>query len=145
MHLPRPLARVLLACLCFASGVGVTVAVGQSAYPPLEVLVSASQTVLGQDIEYPAGKPVITAAIVTLEPGASTGSHRHEAPLFAMVMEGELTVDYGTAGSKTYVQGDAFLEAFRTDHNGTNTGQTPVRILAVYAGSESVKNTIMAE
>lgn len=141
----RPLTFGVLAGLCFASGVVVTVAIGQTTYPPLQVLVSSSQSILGEDIEYPSGKPIVTAAILTLEPGESTGSHKHEAPLFVMVLEGEVTVDYGPSGTKRYVAGDAFLEAFKSDHNGANTGEEPVRILTVFAGSDAVKNTVMQE
>jgi quercetin dioxygenase-like cupin family protein len=143
MTLTAALKRTMIAGLLFAGGITVTVAVGQTTYPPLQVLVSSSHSILGQDIEYPPGKPVFTAAIVTLQPGESTGVHRHEAPLFAMILEGELTVDYGPEGTKVYVKDDALIEAFRTDHNGTNTGSRPVRILAVFAGSEAVKNTVM--
>lgn len=134
-----------LAGVCFASGALVTMAMGQGTYPPLQVLLSSSQTVLGQDIAYPPGKPVVTAAIVTLQPGESTGIHHHDAPLFAYVLEGELTVDYGADGTKVYKKDDAFLEAFKTDHNGTNAGDAPVRLLAVFAGSDAVKNTVVAE
>lgn len=145
MTLTATLKRTTIAGLCFAAGIAVTVAVGQTTYPPLQVLVSSSQSILGQDIAYPSGKPLFTAAIVTLQPGDSTGVHRHEAPLFAMILDGELTVDYGQNGTKVYVKGDALIEAFRTDHNGTNTGNEPVRILAVFAGSDAVKNTVMEQ
>lgn len=132
-----------LAGLGFVAGIAVTMALGQTSYPPLQVLLSSSQSILGQDLTYPPGKPVITAAIVTIQPQDSTGLHRHDAPLFAMVLEGELTVDYGAAGTKRYVKDDAFIEAFQTMHDGTNTGTGPARILAVFAGSDGVKNTVM--
>jgi len=135
-------ARVLLGALCFGSGIAVSFVLAQSSYPPLEVLLSSGKSILGQDIVYPAGKPNITAAVVTLQPKDSTGWHLHQAPLFAMILEGELTVDYGNGVTKQYVKGDAFLEAFQTRHNGTNTGTTPVRILVVFAGSDAVKNTV---
>lgn len=138
-------SRAVLAGLCFMSGVAVTVAVGQTGYPPLKVLVSSSKSVIGQDLSYPAGTPQITAAIVTMQPNENTGAHRHEAPLFAMVLEGELTVDYGPAGTRRFVKDDAFIEAFQTNHTGTNTGTGPVRILAVFAGSDKVKNTVIAD
>lgn len=141
----RPLTRGVFAGLCFASGVAVTVALGQTASPPLQVLMSSSQSILGEDIQYPDGKPTVTAAILTLQPGESTGMHRHEAPLFVMILEGEVTVDYGQNGMKRYVAGDAFLEAFKSNHSGANTGAEPVRILTVFAGSDTVKNTVKEE
>ncbi len=93
-------AHALLAVgLAGAVGLGCGVALGRTGYPPLEVLLQGSETVLGQEIAYPAGKPVVTAAIVTMVPGQETGWHAHEAPLFAWMLEGELTVDYGPDGS----------------------------------------------
>ena len=69
--------------------------------------------------------------------------HKHEAPLFGWVMEGEITVDYGDAGKKTYKKGDAFIEALESYHNGKNTGDTVTRILAVFSGADGVPNTVM--
>ena len=145
MQITKALSRGLFAGLCFASGIVVTVALAETTFPPVQVLVSSSQSILGQTIDYPAGQATMTAAIVTLQPGQSTGSHMHEAPLFVMVLEGEVTVDYGQGVTKRYVKDDAFLEAFKSNHNGTNTGSVPVRILTVYAGSDAVKNTVMEE
>jgi quercetin dioxygenase-like cupin family protein len=145
MPLPQAAKQGLLAGLCFAAGIAVTMAFAKITYPPLEVLLSSSQSVLGQDLAYPTGKPVITAAIVTLMPGESTGAHLHEVPMFAMILDGEITVDYGQDRRKLFVEGDAMLEAFKTYHTGVNTGPEPVRILAVFAGSETAKNTVMQD
>lgn len=145
MSFAGTLKKTGIAGLCFLGGIAATVAIGQTNYPPLQVLISSSQTILGQDIAYPPGKPVFTAAIVTLQPGQSTGMHKHNVPLFAMILDGELTVDYGPDGTKVYAKDDALIEAYGTDHNGTNTGDEPVRILAVFAGSEAVKNTESVE
>lgn len=124
-------------------GLGGGFALGRTAYPPLEVLLQGSQTVLGQEIAYPPGKPVVTAAIITMAPGQETGWHLHEAPLFAWILEGELTVDYGPEGVRTWRAGDALLEAFRTPHDGRNSGAVETRLLAVFMGAEGVANTVM--
>jgi quercetin dioxygenase-like cupin family protein len=63
-----------------------------------------------------------TAAIVTVAPGGETGWHEHQAPLFAWMLDGTLTVDYGPDGTKVYDKGAALLEAFRSRHNGQNLG-----------------------
>ena len=65
------------------------------------------------------------------------------ADIFASHLEGALTVDYGPAGSRAYEAGDAFLEAFGSDHDGRNAGDAPMRLLAVYMGAEGVPNTVM--
>ena len=82
--------------------------------------------------------------IVTLAPGQETGRHRHPVPLYGQVLSGQLTVDYGESGelgSKTYTAGDAFMEAMDTWHNGRNSGDEALRILAIYMGAEGVPNT----
>lgn len=135
MTVLRSLAIVLIA-LC---AVPVT---AKDTYAPLDILLSSPETVIGQGFEYPDGEAKITAAIVTMAPGQSTGWHRHPVPLFGYVLEGELTVDYGADGKQVYKAGDSLIEAFGTLHNGTNTGEGPMRILAVFAGAEGVQNTI---
>jgi len=37
---------------------------------------------------------------ITLLPGQQTGWHTHPVPLFGYILEGELTVDYGTKGQR---------------------------------------------
>lgn len=108
----------------------------------LTPLLQDSTDVLGTPLAYPDGEPVVTAAIVTIPPGGQTGHHSHEVPLFAHILEGELTVDYGEKGSRTYRAGDSVLEAVGWPHNGTNTGSVPMKLLAVYIGSNSARNTV---
>lgn len=111
-------------------------------YPPVELLLQTDTSIIGEPLEYPAGQAEITMAIVTMQPGQQTGDHRHDAPLAAYVLEGEITVDYGEAGTRVYRTGDAFVEAFRSTHAGVNMGSGIARILAVFAGSDAVSNTV---
>ena len=111
-------------------------------YPPVELLFQTETTVIGEPLVYPEGTPQITSAIVTMQPGQVTGWHRHQAPLVAYVLEGEITVDYGPAGVKVYGVGDSFVEALQSRHNGSNTGDGIARILAIFAGAEGVANTV---
>lgn len=127
--------HAVLICLC-ATG-----AVAKDTYPPVEVLLSASETIIGQKLTYPEGQAQITAAIVNMSPGKSTGPHIHNVPLFGYMLEGELTVDYGPDGTRTYHKGDSLLEAVGSIHNGTNTGTGLARVLVVFAGAEGIKNT----
>lgn len=131
--------RGLLAVLILLAGA----ASAKDSYPPLEVLLSSGETVIGQQIVYPEGTAKVTSAIVAMKPGQKTGWHVHNAPLFAHLMEGELTVDYGKDGVKIYKAGDSLLEAFKVPHNGTNTGHGVMRLIAVFMGAVGTENTVM--
>jgi quercetin dioxygenase-like cupin family protein len=105
------------------------------------VLFAASGFV--QPFSYPTKKPArVTAAIVTMPPGGTTGWHEHPVPLFGYMLEGEITVDYGPHGKRVYRKGDALMEAIDAAHDGHNTGQGVARILAVFMGAEGVSNTM---
>lgn len=106
-------------------------------------LLSTSQTIIGQPISYPTQTPAnVTAAIITMPPGAKTGWHVHEVPLFAYMLEGTLKVDYGAQGQRVYNKGDSFIEAIRQPHDGENMGPEPVKVLAVFIGADGLKNTM---
>ncbi|HMN85437.1 MAG TPA: cupin domain-containing protein [Bauldia sp.] len=110
----------------------------------LTPLLSSGETVIGQQIAYPAGTAKVTAAIVTIPPGGETGWHTHAVPLLATILEGELSIDYGSKGIKMVKAGDAMLEAENWPHNATNHGTVPVKILAVYMGVDGVLNAEVA-
>ncbi|MSP49827.1 MAG: cupin domain-containing protein [Alphaproteobacteria bacterium] len=110
---------------------------------PLTGAQSTSKTIVGEDLAYPTtGKAVVTSAIVVMAPGERTILHRHGVPLFAYMLEGELTVDYGAHGTRVYRQGESFMEAMAVAHFGRNTGAGTVRILAVYMGAEGSKDVL---
>jgi len=106
----------------------------------LTPLLSGNTTIIDQTIAYPDGTPKVTAAIVVIPPGKDTGWHTHAVPLFVYVLEGEVTVDYGSKGVKVYKAGDSLLEAENWAHNGMNKTDALVRILAVYMGAEGLAN-----
>ncbi|MGV8841502.1 MAG: cupin domain-containing protein [Bauldia sp.] len=110
----------------------------------LTPLFSGKLTIVGQEIAYPAGVPNVTSAIVTIAPGAETGWHAHEVPLFVYVLQGTVTVDYGSKGTRAAGPGSTFLEAMNWPHNAHNYGDVPVKILAVYIGVEGVANADLA-
>lgn len=104
-------------------------------YPTIPLL-STSTTILGEKLRYPTGDPHVTAAIVTLAPGQRTIPHRHGVPLFAYILEGEFSVDYGPKGIRTYKPGDSFMEAMDDAHFGFNAGSVPAKLIAVYMGAK---------
>ena len=100
-------------------------------------LLSTGTTVMGEPLHYPTNGPAhVTAAIITLAPGAKTVLHKHGVPLFGYILEGEITVDYGDRGKRTYRAGEAIMEAMEVPHFGADAGTAPVRILTVYMGAD---------
>ncbi len=118
------------------------VAAEPRAYKRVEPLLASDQTVIGETLAYPAGNAKATSSIVTILPGEETAWHKHGAPLYAYILSGEVTVDYGDKGTKRFSAGSAFMEAMDHWHRGMNLGDEPVRILAVYLGSDQVENVI---
>jgi quercetin dioxygenase-like cupin family protein len=114
-------------------------------YPEVRPILTTGSTIIGEPIRYPAGAPALISAVeITLQPRQQTGWHTHPVPLFGYILEGELTVDYGPEGQRIYRKGDALVEAMNEAHNGRNTGESPVRILAVFIGMEGVQGTVPA-
>jgi quercetin dioxygenase-like cupin family protein len=109
------------------------------------VLLATGTTVTGEPIRYPFGTaPRISAVEITVQPGQQTGWHTHPVPLVAYILEGELTVDYGAKGKRTYRKGDAFVEAMDEAHNGHNAGPEPVRLIAVILGAGGLQASLPA-
>ncbi len=106
-------------------------------------LLKNRKTILGQALDYPAGDPAeVTSLIVTLEPGEETGWHKHPVPLYAYLLSGQITVDYGEDGTWTYRPGEALMEAVGSWHNGHNAGPEPARILVVVMGAVGREITV---
>lgn len=113
------------------------------AYPAVK-LTDTTKTVVGEDIQYPSSGPAkIHAVVVTIAPGTETVLHHHPAPMFAYILEGEVTVDYGASGKQSFHQGEGFVEAMNVSHKGFNPGSVPVRILAVSMGAEGTENVVV--
>ncbi|OOY41556.1 hypothetical protein BOV91_10870, partial [Solemya velum gill symbiont] len=102
-----------------------SLAAKEKGYPAIPLL-STETTIVGESIAYPTtGQAKVTAAIVTLAPGEKTILHKHGVPLFAYILDGELSVDYGNDGIRIYKQGDAFMEAMSVSHFGENNTSQP--------------------
>ena len=107
------------------------------------VLNKQAQTVLDQLLQYPTGSQAqVSSALLTIDPGGSTGLHKHDAPMYAYILEGTLTVTYEGGIVKEYSAGSAILEAVGTAHNGENKTDKPVKLLVVNIGAEDVANTV---
>ena len=131
-------AALLLAVIPLAG----RAAAQQSGYPAVPLL-STGTTTVGETLRYATTGPArVTASIVTIAPGSKTIVHKHGVPMFAYILGGELTVDYGDRGKHTYREGQALMEAMDVAHFGVNNGAEPVRILVVYMGADGAENVI---
>ena len=132
--------------LTLAAGALIAIGPALALAADVDVLLETETTVIGQPIIYPKeGKPKITSAIVTLQPGEETGTHQHPILLFGYVLEGELTIVYDHDGGKEVhlKAGDTVVEAHDVWHNGHNSGDGPLRILVVYMGDTAQPNTVV--
>ncbi|BAE53196.1 cupin domain-containing protein [Paramagnetospirillum magneticum] len=120
-------------------------ALAEEAYPSVQLL-STGTTVLGETIRYPDSGPAkVTSTIVTLAPHSEAALHLHPAPMYAYILEGEVVVDYGPHGRRTYAQGQALMEAMAAPHRGINLTDRPVRILCVFMGAEGTANVSLVK
>jgi hypothetical protein len=114
---------------------------GQVPYEDIDatpiVITGAPKTTLGQDFKYPAGQPLIKAFNIDIPVGKQTSLHKHLIPLFVYVVSGDLEVDYGSKGKKTYKAGTSYVEAIDWCHLGKVAGKTPVKIIGVYLGEQT--------
>ena len=109
-------------------------------------LLATGKTVMDEPIVYPTSAPAkLTTGIVAMLPGAETGWHTHGVPLTGLVLEGELTVDYGARGKRTYKAGDSVAEAIGVPHNGRNSGTGIMKLFVVYIGAEGLPTSIPAK
>ncbi|MBF0182750.1 MAG: cupin domain-containing protein [Magnetococcales bacterium] len=116
----------------------------ESAYQNVEPLLDTSKTILDEPLRKPNGAPlVLSSSIVTIPPGTESAWHKHGAPMYAYILTGEVTVDYGEKGLRTFGPGNAFVEAMDHWHRGINRGQEPVRILVVYWDADATRNVIV--
>lgn len=118
---------------------------GAQTYPAPEKLLETTADTVGTPIRYPEGTPRVSSYILTMVPGHATGWHRHEVPLYARVLDGVLTVDYGDKGTRIYRAGDTFMEAMGIAHNGRVVGDAPARLLIVFMGSDAAENTMVGK
>jgi quercetin dioxygenase-like cupin family protein len=107
------------------------------------LLTAAERTILDQLLQYPSSTQAqVSSSIITIPVGIQTGLHRHDAPMYAYILEGDLTVTYDGGTVKTYHPGEAMIEAIGTSHNGVNNGTIPVKVLVVNMGAAGVSNTV---
>jgi len=103
----------------------------------VEKLLVADTTSLGQKIVYPkSGQAEVTVQRITFPPGASTGWHKHEIPVFSYIIQGELTVETEDHKVLHFKENTSFSESTNTFHNGINMGEEDLIVIAMYIGGK---------
>lgn len=105
-------------------------------------VLQTSTTATGQPIQFPQSRNQFTGVILEIAPGGQVGRHRHPAPNFVYVLEGEITIEADGHPARTYRAGEAFAESINTWHNGYNRGSVPTKVLVVFAGEEGQPVTV---
>ena len=102
--------------------------------PSSTVLLKTTTTGDGVPLVYPDGTPQVLSRITVFPPHSETVLHRHPIPLYAYILEGELTIHTEGQPPRHYKTGDAFMETAGW-HYGRNDSNLPTRLLAVYMGN----------
>ena len=109
-------------------------------------LLRTSVNSLGQPIAYPRdGTPEVTALLVEMAPGETTGWHQHPVPLLGYLLAGELTVYQATGEKRVVRAGEVSLESVNVIHNGVNEGNVPCKMIVFVAGLKDVPFTVEAQ
>lgn len=104
---------------------------------------AASKAYNGQAIAYPDTKsPEVTILEATFPPGGGTGWHYHPVPVYAYMLDGELTVELEGGAKKTFRKGEAIIEVVNLRHNGINTGDRNARLVVFYTGAAGTANVV---
>lgn len=133
-------AAMALGVLAF-SGSGFADEAASANGPTSTPLLEATTHGDGKPLTYPTGKPLVTARLTEIKPGVETNHHRHPIPLFAYILQGELTLHDEAGGVRKMKAGDAFMESSGW-HFGRNEGTETVRLLAVYLGEQGAPLSI---
>lgn len=109
----------------------------------VEKLLQTDTTVIGQKIAYPTfPNAEVTMCKVTIPPGKQTGWHKHEIPVFAYVVKGDLTVQLENGQEFRYSTNTTISEVFDTFHNGYNAEKEDVVLIAFYLGGKDIPLSI---
>lgn len=109
----------------------------------IDKLAVSSKTYAGQPLCYSrTDTPEVTALVLHIPPGGSTGWHKHPVPVYAYVLEGEMTVEMKDGSKYLFKKGEVIIEVMNIMHNGYNSGQEMTSLLVFYTGAEGVPNVI---
>jgi quercetin dioxygenase-like cupin family protein len=109
----------------------------------VDKLLASSTTYTGQPLSYNnTANPEVTALVVHFPPGGSTGWHKHPVPVYAYILDGELTINMKDGSSFRFKKGEVVLEVMNTLHNGVNNGEKETTLMVFYSGTAGMPNVI---
>ena len=129
--------NVLLAGALSLLSVIPAAATAETPPPVTDILVDTNTTWTGDFVEYLKTKnPKVRIQTTEFAPGASTGWHLHETPLYVYVLSGTFEVDTFDGRMQQWSAGQAFVEIVNIAHEGWNPGTEPAKLLIVFTGEE---------
>lgn len=111
-----------------------------------EKLLVTSTAYNGQPLAYlKNGTPEVSVLVVTFPPGSSTGWHEHPVPVYAYLLDGELTIELQDGTRHLFRKGEPIIEVTNLQHNGINTGKSDTKLVVFYTGAAGVANVVRTE
>jgi len=103
----------------------------------IEQVLKTDTTSIGQKIFYPHfQEDEVTILKITIQPGNSTGWHKHEFPVFAYLLKGNLTIELENNKTMQFPEESSFSEVINVFHNGVNKGKEEVVLIAFFMGGK---------
>jgi len=129
--------KYLIFSLFFLLSAGFHVALAQSEQPVVnsKVILQTTTSWNGTPISYPDGEAEVTALLIEIEPGATTGWHYHPVPSFAYILDGTIEITLEDGDIKTFQKGEAVSEVTNTIHSGKNIGENTLKLIVFYTGT----------
>ena len=110
-----------------------------------QVVLKATLTADDQPLKLlQGGKPEITTAIVTVQPGGHSNIHSHPVPIVVYVLEGALEAHHADK-VRNYKAGEALIEPINSLMQAFNPGSVPTKLLVVMIGEEGKPNGVAAK
>ncbi len=138
--------RVIIAACMLMVAVLQSAGAAEDHYPHMQILLETSQTIAGEPLAYPqTGSAKVTAAVITIPPGKSTGWHKHKIPLVGYLVSGELEMEYADGRRVMLRKGESIMEAISVPHIGANLGSIPAQIFVAFLGTDKSALTEVTE
>ena len=112
----------------------------------VEIVQKTDTTSIGQKFVLPDLKNMeVTMAKVTLQPGKSTGWHKHNFAVFAYIAKGNLSIEFENGKTLQFAENSSIAEVVNTYHNGTNNGNVDAVLYVYYLGEKGKPLSIRKE